>query len=169
MNTKNAFLITPRDMFDKMKVEFEFFKLDTTSTRHAINFVLTAHHLKEWVWKSYLESNKALREKISPELRDKDSYHSFLNSNCEEIILVRELANNIKHFYATENGRIQETSNGQKKWEEIDCTWENWLVPWEYDGLILITRENHWISALDVFQKVHDYWVGHFNTFFSEY
>lgn len=54
MNTKNAFLITPRDMVDKMKLEFEDFKLDTNSPRHAINFVLTAHHLKEWVWKSYL-------------------------------------------------------------------------------------------------------------------
>ncbi len=81
---------------------------------------------------------------------------------------MRELANNIKHFYATEDGQIQETSSEQKTWEEIDCTWENWQVPWRYDGLILITKENHWISALNVFQKVHDYWIGHFNTFFQK-
>lgn len=169
MNAKKAFAVSPREMFEKMILEFGDFKLNTDSTRHAINFVLTAHHLKEWVWKSYLKGNKTLREKISPLIQDKNSYHSFLNSNCEEIKLVRELANSIKHFYATEDGKIQETNSGQKTWEEIDCTLENWQVPWGYNGLILITRENHWISALDVFQKVHDYWVGHFNTFFSEY
>ncbi len=73
MNSKKAFIVSPRKMFEKMKLEFADFKLNTDSTRHAINFVLTAHHLKEWVWKSYLEGNKTLREKFL--LRFKTKIH----------------------------------------------------------------------------------------------
>jgi len=47
MDSKKAFIITPRDMFENMKLEFEDFKKNPQSTRHAVNFVLSAHHLKE--------------------------------------------------------------------------------------------------------------------------
>lgn len=163
MESKKAFAVTPRDMLDKMKLEYDDFKSNPKSSRHAINFVLTTHHLKEWIWKSYLKDNKNLRESISSQIQSKESYHSFLNSACKEIKLVRELANNIKHFYSTKNGRIQETTE-QKTWEEISCTWDNYHIPWGYEGLIIITKDNRWISALDVFQQVHDYWVNFFKT-----
>jgi len=163
MNSKKTFVISTRDMFEKMKLEFEDFKNDTQSSRHAINFVLTVHHLKEWVWKSYLQDNAELRNNVSPLSQDKNSYYSFLNSECKEIKLIHELANNIKHFYSQGN-EIQETTNNNKPWEEITCTWENWRIPWDYDGLIIITKDNHWVSVLDIFQKVHDYWANCFNT-----
>lgn len=163
MNSKKAFIISPRHMFEKMKLEFEDFKQDPQSSRHAINFVLTAHHLKEWVWKSYLRDNTELRNKVSPLSQNQKSYNSFLISECKEMKFIHELANNIKHFYSQGN-EIQETSDNNKPWEEITCTWENYHIPWNEDGLMLITKDNHWVSALDIFQKVHDYWVNCFST-----
>jgi hypothetical protein len=166
MNSSKAFLVTTRDMFEKMKVEFVDFKNDSKSSRHAINFVLTAHHLKEWVWKAYLEGNKTLRATISPLAHDKKNYYSYLNSECEEIKLIHALANNIKHFYASESESddVQETTNGNKTLEEMTCTLENCHIPLGYEGIIIITKKNNWVSALDVFQKAHDYWVNCFNT-----
>ncbi len=159
MDSKKAFAITPHDMLEKMKLEFEDFKSDTKSSRHAINFVLTAHHLKEWIWKSHLKDSKEMKETISSEIVDEKSYYSFLNSECKELILIRELANNIKHFYSIKDDKIQKTDIHQKTWGEITCTWGNWRVPFGYDGLIIITKDNVWISVLDIFQKVHDYWI----------
>lgn len=162
MESKKAFAITPHDMLDKMKLEFEDFKSDTKSSRHAINFVLTAHHLKEWIWEYHLKNNKNAMTAISPNITNISSYYEFLNSECEEIKLIRELANNIKHFHSTEDGVIQKTDTHQKTWREITCTWNNWQVPFGYDGLIIITKDKVWISVLDVFQKVNDYWVSYF-------
>lgn len=163
MISKKAFVTTPHEMFEKMKLEFDDFKLNPKSSRHAINFVLTAHHLKEWVWKSYLKKNEYLRKSISTKIEDKETFYSYLNSECKETKLVRELANNVKHFYLTLEGEIQETTNGEKPWEDITCTWENYNVPWDYDGLIVVTKDGAWSSALDIFQTTHDYWVNFFN------
>ena len=165
MESKKAFIITPRDMFEKMKLEFNDFKNDPGSSRHATNFVLTAYHLKEWIWKAYLEQDEALKHKISSQIQDKDSYYSFVKSECPEIKYMRELANNIKHFASLKEDEIQETSSGNKTWEEMTCTWEKCHLPWGYVGLIIITKDNQWISALDTFQKVHDYWANYFNTY----
>lgn len=167
MESKKAFIITPRDMLEKMKLEFNDFKNDPSSSRHAVNFVLTAHHLKEWIWKAYLEQNEALRNAISTQIQDKESYYSFVRSECPEIKFMRELANNIKHFATFQKESIAETSSAHKTWDEITCTWENCHIPFGYSGLILITKENKWISALDVFQKVHDYWINCFQTSLS--
>lgn len=164
MQSKKAFVITPDDMMLKMKLEFNDFSQNTLSSRHAINFVLTAHHLKEWVWKSYLENNEKARVAISPEIIDVKTYYSFLNLECGEIKILHELANNIKHFYSISD-EIQETTSNLKNWEEIDCTWESWDIPYGYNGFIIISKENRWISALEIFQKVHNYWNNFFEMF----
>lgn len=164
MNSK-TFLHTPRDMLEKMKQEFNDFQLDNTSSRHAINFALTAHHLKEWVWHSYLKSNKPLRDVISKTMQEKKDFFLFLNTKCVEFKILRSLANNIKHVQSRADG-VKEADKS-KPWQEVTVPWEKWIVPWEYKGLIITTKDNKSLSALDVFTKVHDYWTRCFDSLFK--
>ncbi len=160
-----SFLISPRDMLEKMKLEFEAFKDDNKSSRHAMNFLLTAYHLKEWVWKSYLENNHELRSKISSTLHDEKDYFCLLNLECSEMKYIRELANNTKHFYSKEPDKILETKPDGLRWED-DFSWGD-DIAWEYDGFMIITKDNHRIPALTLFQKVRDYWINSFDKFFN--
>jgi hypothetical protein len=169
MKSSKSFLITPRDILEKVKIEFNDFEQDSKSTRHAINFTLTIHHLKEWVWKSYLEKDNELKNKILSDtktINTKNDYYSLINMECPEIKLIHELANNIKHFY-TQNDDIKETTQ-RKPWQEIKCTWNNFKIPYGYGGLIIINKENQWLSALDVFKAALYYWTIQFETTFQE-
>jgi|GEM_PF-4165392 len=159
-------------MFEKARNEYCDFQLDPKSTRHAINFTLTIHHLKEWIWESYLNNNLLKYKVLSPSklMNKKSDYYFLINSECPEIKLIKELANNIKHFYSQDRNQdndIQETTQS-KPWEQISCTWGNFKIPFDYSGLIIINKKNQWLSLLDVFTTVYNYWTIQFETTFHD-
>lgn len=167
--TKKALLInTPRELFDKMTVELNDFKNDPKSSRHAINFTLTAYHLREWIWKSILEKNLALRNSISDEIVSEKKFNDYTNKNCPELILLKEIANNVKHFhYRDDKNKIFQTRSIPTI-DKIDCTWDKLEVPVDYDGLIAVTDDKRWISILDLFNNVHKYWKNFFDNYLRQ-
>ena len=168
MEAKSAFAITPHDMYEKMLEEYEDFKQDSSSIRHAINFTLTAYHLREWVWKSYLKSNSKLRSKISKDIKTAHDFYEHMNSECEELKIVKELANNVKHFYAQKGaGSKVERTTGPITWENADVKWEDLHIEWGYGGLVIITKDKKGISVLNVFKSVRNLWEKYFNEFFT--
>lgn len=155
MDAESAFAVSPRDMYEKMMEEFDDFQQDPSSIRHAINFTLTAYHLSEWVWKSYLKEDAELREKISKNINMDQKFYLHLQSECAEIEIIRELANNIKHFYTKQEAdRKVGKPVGRLTFDTAEVKWEDLHVQWGYDGLVIITSDNKGISVLDVFAKV---------------
>ncbi|UPK15815.1 hypothetical protein IVA93_37550 (plasmid) [Bradyrhizobium sp. 155] len=76
--------------------EFDDFCDNQGSARHAMNFVITAYHLHEWVWKDYLK-NDALRRQEIGIAKDFKAYRDWLNSHVW-YAQMEPLANGSKHF-----------------------------------------------------------------------
>jgi len=168
MQPNNVFLIsTPRNMFEKMKSEYKDFKKNPSSSRHAINFVLTAHHLREWVWKAYLKNDEVMRYKIKNDINSAKDFYKFVNNECNEMKYMKELANNSKHFYRQNSGKIKKTGH-TKTWGETECKWKDMNYNWEYDGLIVTIKGKGCLSALALFETVHNWWSGLFKTYFAD-
>lgn len=165
MNKKVFLISTPFELFEKMKLEFDDFKNDPSSSRHAFNFTLTAYHLREWVWKSLLEPDRNISNKISADLDDQDKFNTFINDNCPEFKLLRELANNAKHFYSKSDQNNINKVHLPVTWDQIDCAWDKLEIPWDYNGLIAVTNDQRWISVLDLFSSVCKFWIDLFKKF----
>ena len=43
-------IITSRDFLAKLEADFEDYERNPQSARHAVNCVITAYHIHEWVW-----------------------------------------------------------------------------------------------------------------------
>lgn len=162
MNTQRVVLLsTPNEMLEKLKAEFEDFKNDPSSARFAINFVLTACHLTEWVWKANLRKNALLISKISNLIVDGKSFKEFVEESCIEMKCIRNLANSSKHFYIND----VETS-AAFTWES-EIKWEEANFSWDYAGILIKIDSATWVSALEVFQVVLNWWEQFFKSHIS--
>ena len=95
-----------------------------------------------------------------------ESLFFIFSKQCVEIKYIRELANNIKHFYYQAGNEVQETLRDGLKWED-EFSWEE-EIHWDYDGFMIAIKGNRRVPALIVFQKVQGYWVNCFNTVFKD-
>jgi hypothetical protein len=57
-------IATPLQCYQKLVQEFDDFCENPGSARHAMNFVITAYHLHEWVWKGFLKNDAAKRQEL---------------------------------------------------------------------------------------------------------
>lgn len=154
---KIFFHFTTKDLYEKMKHDFNEFEKDCKSHYCAMNFVLSSYHLGEWVWKSYLKENIGSRSKLSPSITSEKDFYDFLNNHCQELKCINNIANQFKHLSKGKNDKVKEIS-GPKKWCEYNIPWSNIHHTWEYDGIVIITSDNHMYSLLDIFTKVSDLW-----------
>jgi hypothetical protein len=90
-------IITSRDFLDKLEAEYADFKAQPDSTRHALNCIMTAYHLHEWVWGDWLKTDYETWQKIGG-IRDKDSFKARLAELWPGMTVVEELTNGTKHF-----------------------------------------------------------------------
>jgi hypothetical protein len=51
-------ITTPIQFYPKLTQEFDDFCENHGSACHAMNFVITAYHLIEWVWKDFLKEDE---------------------------------------------------------------------------------------------------------------
>jgi hypothetical protein len=86
-----------RDFYQKLVQEFDDFCEAPSSARHAMNFVITAYHLHEWVWKSFLKNDAAKRQALGIR-KDIDAFKAWLDERSIWYAQMQPLANGSKHF-----------------------------------------------------------------------
>lgn len=90
-------IITSEDFLGKLEADYADFKAQPDSTRHALNCIMTAYHLHEWVWGDWLKTDYETWQKIGG-IRDKDSFKARLAELGPGMTVVEELTNGTKHF-----------------------------------------------------------------------
>jgi hypothetical protein len=96
-------ITTPAALLQKLLQEQQdFTRENCLSARHALNAVMTAYHLHEWVWGAFLKQRPDVQ--VSLRLpRDKgrvtkDSFLAWLKKRCPAIAEAQLITNGTKHY-----------------------------------------------------------------------
>jgi hypothetical protein len=89
-------ITTCRDFHKKLKADFEDFAKQQDSARLALNCIITAYHLHEWVWGDRLKTDYAAWKELG--IRDKESFVGWIERECPAFTTVQDLTNGAKHF-----------------------------------------------------------------------
>jgi hypothetical protein len=91
---------TASDFFEKLKEDHDEFVNDSASARLALNCVITAYHLAEWIWGDLLKGSFAKQRSICEGaiFREKKDYIDWLKARVPAFVLAEELTNGTKHF-----------------------------------------------------------------------
>lgn len=87
---------TYHDFHGKLKAGFNDFVMEPDSTRLALNCILTAYHLHEWVWAGWLKAEHSVWRTLG--VRDKLSFVAWIKGECPAFKTMENLANGTKHF-----------------------------------------------------------------------
>jgi hypothetical protein len=90
-------IITSQEFLTKLEANYADFKAQPDSTRHALNCIMTAYHLHEWVWGDWLKTDYETWQKIGG-IRDRDSFKVRLSQLWSGMTVMKELTNGAKHF-----------------------------------------------------------------------
>jgi hypothetical protein len=90
-------IATPLQFYQKLVQEFDDFCENPGSARHAMNFVITAYHLHEWVWKGFLKNDAAKRQELGI-AKDIGAFKVWLDNRSIWYAQMQNLANGSKHF-----------------------------------------------------------------------
>lgn len=90
-------ITTPIQFYQKLTQEFDDFCENPGSARHAMNFVITAYHLTEWVWKDFLKEDESTRNKLGI-AKDINAFHRWIAEKSIWTAQMQDLANGSKHF-----------------------------------------------------------------------
>lgn len=87
---------TSRDFLAKLEADYADFKAQPDSARHALNCIITAYHLYEWVWGDWLKTDHATWKKLH--IRDIESFRKWVTTAWSGFQTAEALANGAKHF-----------------------------------------------------------------------
>jgi hypothetical protein len=93
-------ITTADDFFAKLEADYVDFKAQPDSARLALNCIITAYHLHEWVWGRWLKSDTEAKQKIG--IADKGSFITWLDGHWPGFTVVQELTNGAKHLKTME-------------------------------------------------------------------
>lgn len=118
----------------------------------AINAILSAYHLHEWVWRLVLKPAKPVTVR-GVVFRTKDDWVSWLDTNCPHFGLLQELANGSKHCLPVV-GAAKVEGYGQGPWG---------IGPFGVPYLLIDLGEaraadERWLVATIALQEVNDFW-----------
>ena len=100
---------TSEEFFRKLKEEYDEFKANPLSARHAINAAMTAWHLQEWLWADKLKGNYMEQQRVfGKALRSREELAPTVIALCEELSIMQEICNGSKHF-RTEKDTVIDT------------------------------------------------------------
>jgi len=95
-----------RDFYQKLLEEFDDFMQQLASSRHAMNFAITAHHMADWVWGDFVKGDPALKAKLG--IKTKDDFMAWIDTQTVWYRVVQGISNGSKHF-------IRENAKGTQK------------------------------------------------------
>lgn len=87
---------TARQFFEKLLADQKDFKDQPDSARHALNCIITAYHLREWVWGEWLQNDSAALQAMK--IQQEDDFVPWIKEQCPRFETVRQLTNGAKHF-----------------------------------------------------------------------
>ena len=90
-------IITSQDFLSKLEAEYADFKAQPDSARHALNCIMTAYHLHEWVWGDWLKTDYEAWQRIGG-IHNKNSFKMRLGELWPGMTAAGELTNGMKHF-----------------------------------------------------------------------
>lgn len=89
-------ITTARDFHAKLKADFDDFCHEPGSARLALNCIITAYHLHEWVWGDLVKRDAATWAKHG--VRDLASFRAWIYRACVWFGYIEQMANGSKHF-----------------------------------------------------------------------
>lgn len=163
-----------RDFLSKLEGDFSDWEKEPGSSRLALNCVLTAYHMHDWVWNDWVKEDASLLSKLG--VHDKSSFQKWLLSNCIWFHWVEELANGTKHFGRPQSFESLKVSALPFAFDEPDAGFDNgsWDGPMPYvtgdTALLLIDNgesagEHRWMPLGQLLDVVVRFW----NEFFLTY
>lgn len=105
-------IVTSLDFLSKLEAEYIDFKAQPDSARYALNCIMTAYHLHEWVWGDWLQTDYEAWRKIGG-IRDRDSFKMRLTQLWSGLAVAEELTNGTKHF--RQSDRFEEATVQTKR------------------------------------------------------
>jgi hypothetical protein len=97
-------IATPAGLLQKLLQEQQdFTRENCLSARHALNAVMTAYHLQEWVWWAFLNERPDIQVSLRLPRDDKGritkcSFRKWLEKQCPAIAEARQITNGTKHY-----------------------------------------------------------------------
>ncbi|MET3615726.1 hypothetical protein ABID16_004073 [Rhizobium aquaticum] len=163
-----------RDFLNKLEGDFADWKKDPGSSRLALNCVLTAYHMHDWVWSDWLKEDASLQSKLA--LHDKNSFQKWLFRTCVWFHWVEELANGTKHFGRPKSFEALKVSALPFAFDKADAGFDSgsWDGPMPYmtgDNAVLLidngesAGELRWMPLGQLLDVVVRFW----NDFFLLY
>lgn len=89
-------LRTSRDFYVMLVEDFDDFMAEPHSARRALHCAIMAYHLREWVWRDWIERDAVMLDTLC--ICDQRSFNTWVNRTCIWFPIVRELTNGTKHF-----------------------------------------------------------------------
>jgi len=140
---------TPREYLEEVTLpNFEEFRREENhlSARHAINAVLTAFHLHEWVFSYYasLEPSKIYGATTIGNYRDR-----LVGDGLTELPLIRDIAVGAKHLTLKENHvGLGASRRGGESWETI--SWDDLGGAHKDHFVFSVNNERHFPGVTEV-------------------
>jgi hypothetical protein len=155
-----SFLInTPEKLLEKLFLDLQDFNSDCNSSRNAINFCLTAYHLREWIWKFYFRENHCNQLKIFQKEISEEDFNREINLLLPRFKLIKDITNGAKHFDIDHKTDIKNTDvDVTVTWDQDDSIWNNDECPWDYSGCRIHLKDGTIVSCQTLFQEVYDFW-----------
>jgi hypothetical protein len=89
-------IVSSRDFLSKLEADYADFKSQPDSARHALNCIITAYHLTDWVWGDLLMRDDALLNELN--VTSIDTFKAWLDREWPGFGVVQKLTNGTKHF-----------------------------------------------------------------------
>lgn len=147
-------ITTARDFREKAARDNALLQSGFANADLAINAVLSAYHLHEWVWHLVLKPEKPVTLR-GVALRTKAEWLRWLDGSCPHFRLIQELANGNKHCIPVERaGRIAGYGAGPYG-----------VGPYGRPYLLIDlgparALDERWLVGHRVLQETNDFWAG---------
>ena len=152
-------ITTCRNFHKKLKADFEDFANEQDSARLALNCIITAYHLHEWVWGDWLKADYATWKEL--EIRDKESFVAWIERECPAFKTVQDLTNGTKHFIREQNVQTSHVGGfGMGPYGGGPYGVSYLLIDYGVDA-----SDQRWKTAKDLIEAVVTFW----NIFFERH
>lgn len=143
-------IVSAKDFLQKLKDDLEEFNNDRTSSRIAINSILTAYHLHEWVWGEFLKVDASLRSQIGITGNNLSDFANWLDNNFPHFEVLQSVANGSKHFIR--QGAV--TGRVVSGWGDGPYG----IGPWGEDYLLVEDLQGNYLPVYDWLKKIEAFW-----------
>ncbi|MEN5168332.1 hypothetical protein ABE444_02060 [Brevundimonas pondensis] len=145
-------ITTAKDFRSKASRDNAALQSDIANADYAINAVLSAYHLHEWVWGRSLKASSPISVRGTM-LREKKDWVAWLDANFPHFSLLQDLANGSKHCVPVSAESVD--GYGEGPWG---------IGPFGVPYLLIDLGsekqvEDRWRVASDVLQDANDFWA----------